>query len=125
MKELRLTRRGLAAWVHWRSRRHHRRAASEEWQRFESCHRCAYLEARVAGLLAELEVAGAAPGERVVVVYQDADGKATFGRRVGALIDALLRSFREHRWVWAFIYAVVFGVIGYIVYQCVALMMNG
>ena len=68
----------------------------------------------MAELVAELE-AGA--GERVVIVYRDSSFEWTFGRRVGALLDGLIASVREHRWVWAFIDAVVLGVLGYIAYQ--------
>jgi len=114
MKHLRLIRRGSAAWAHWRSRRLHR-IVREEWQRAEECHRCHYLEARVAGLLAELEACGAE--ERVVVVCRDVPGELTFGRRVGALLDGLLASYRNHPWVWAFIGAVVLGVVGFIAYK--------
>jgi hypothetical protein len=115
MKKLHMTRRGVVAWAQWRSRRLHRSTATEE------CERCAYLEARVAGLLAELEACGS--GERVVVVWRDRD--VTPGGRVGAFINRLLASFKNHRVVWAFIGTVVFGVLGFIVYKSVILWMNG
>jgi hypothetical protein len=133
VKELRLTRRGALAWAHWRSRR---AWCYPERHHAVHCHRCAWLEARLAVLTAELQAARAQGAGAVVVEWPDGSylpvpcppppsppDTRTPGTRTQAFVDGIFASLHEHPAVWGFIGTIVVGVFGYVTYHLVVLLM--